>query len=81
MATKSLRPNMESYGTLGIPTEAEIVAEQARLDKLTDNTEKKRLRRVAHPADVNDLAELVEQLTTRLLAVEGRLSTLEGRPK
>lgn len=73
MALKSIRPDVDSYGRLGVPTEADIQAELLRLTKDGSLTEKKILRRRAHPADVNDLAELVEEVTNRLLVLERKV--------
>lgn len=73
MILTSLRPNVEAWGQFGEPTEADIAKERIRLDKNVDETEKKRLRRLAHPVDVGLLAELVEDITNRLIALERKV--------
>lgn len=79
MASRSLRPNVAAYGPLGVPSEAEIEAERARLTKSMNEDEKKALKRQAHPVQADDLADEIEGLKSLLNSQGNTINQLTAR--
>lgn len=79
MALTSLRPNIEAYWTLGVPSDQEIEAERERLNKHMKHDEKKFLKRQAHPVQADDLADEIEALKTQVSTQANSIAQLTAQ--